>query len=211
MNRGFYDLLAHLRTHPNCLDRCVGACWGRPRRSVHQGSGRTWCWAANLAGCAFVGRPLVEALAILRNFTVQARNAGCSLEAAYHLAAADLVERVLAFSLPRWSGRSCWPSTPPAGPPPTTLAQWGCAGPAEERCASRRRSGLRKDTLEGTVAGCLLHHLPPLRRTGRVASMAASMVPIGGLPRHPEGDAWCCSGPNNYDALSANLTAAING
>ena len=25
VNRGFYDLLAHLRTHPNCLDRCVGS------------------------------------------------------------------------------------------------------------------------------------------------------------------------------------------
>lgn len=73
---------------------------GRPRRSVHQGSGPGPGAGRQPCGCAFVGRPLVEGTGGLRNFTVQARNAGCSLEAAYHLAAADLVERVLAFSLP---------------------------------------------------------------------------------------------------------------
>ena len=102
VNRGFYDLLAHLRTHPNCLDRCVGSVLvDAPGDLYTKAAGRDLVLAANLAGCAFVGRPLVEGTGDLRNFTVQARNAGCSLEAAYHLATADLVERVLAFSRPR--------------------------------------------------------------------------------------------------------------
>ena len=96
VNRGFYDLLAHLRTHPNCLDRCVGSVLvDAPGDLYTKAAGRDLVLAANLAGCAFVGRPLVEGTGDLRNFTVQARNAGCSLEAAYHLATADLVERVL--------------------------------------------------------------------------------------------------------------------
>ena len=99
VNRGFYDLLAHLRTHPNCLDRCVGSVLvDAPGDLYTKAAGRDLVLAANLAGCAFVGRPLVEGTGDLRNFTVQARNAGCSLEAAYHLATADLVERVLASS-----------------------------------------------------------------------------------------------------------------
>ena len=106
VNRGFYDLLAHLRTHPNCLDRCVGSVLvDAPGDLYTKAAGRDLVLAANLAGCAFVGRPLVEGTGDLRNFTVQARNAGCSLEAAYHLATADLVERVLAFSR-TWEGET---------------------------------------------------------------------------------------------------------
>lgn len=95
VNCGFYDLLAHLRTHPNCLDRCVGSVLvDAPGDLYTKAAGRELALAANLAGCAFVGRPLVEGTGSLRNFTVQARNAGCSLDAAYRLAAADLGSRV---------------------------------------------------------------------------------------------------------------------
>ena len=44
-------------------------------------------FAANLSGCAFLGRPLVEATGTLNNFRIQAKNAGCGLFDAYRLAA----------------------------------------------------------------------------------------------------------------------------
>ena len=70
VNRGFYDLLAHLRTHPNCLDRCVGSVLvDAPGDLYTKAAGRDLVLAANLAGCAFVGRPLVEGTGDLRNFT----------------------------------------------------------------------------------------------------------------------------------------------
>ena len=102
VNHSVSDLLAALRTHPGCLEGCVGGVLtDAPGDLYTKAAGRELALAANLAGCAFVGRPLVEGTGSLRNFTVQARNAGCSLDAAYRLAAADLGSRVLAFSPPR--------------------------------------------------------------------------------------------------------------
>ena len=46
--------------------------------------------AANLAGCALVGRPLVEGAGQLHNFRIQAKNAGTDLLGAYRASAADL-------------------------------------------------------------------------------------------------------------------------
>ena len=50
--------------------------------------------AANLAGCALVGRPLVEGAGQLHNFRIQAKNAGTDLLGAYRASAADLAQRV---------------------------------------------------------------------------------------------------------------------
>ena len=149
VNRGFYDLLAHLRTHPNCLDRCVGSVLvDAPGDLYTKAAGRDLVLAANLAGCAFVGRPLVEGTGDLRNFTVQARNAGCSLEAAYHLATADLVERVLAFSRPRLERPKLLALHASSRATSNTLALWGLVRTRlEERCGITEIC-LRNGTLE---------------------------------------------------------------
>ena len=149
VNRGFYDLLAHLRTHPNCLDRCVGSVLvDAPGDLYTKAAGRDLVLAANLAGCAFVGRPLVEGTGDLRNFTVQARNAGCSLEAAYHLATADLVERVLAFSRPRLERPKLLALHASSRATSNTLALWGLVRTRlEERCDITEIC-LRNGTLE---------------------------------------------------------------
>ena len=154
VNRGFYDLLAHLRTHPNCLDRCVGSVLvDAPGDLYTKAAGRDLVLAANLAGCAFVGRPLVEGTGDLRNFTVQARNAGCSLEAAYHLATADLVERVLAFSRPRLERPKLLALHASSRATSNTLALWGLVRTRlEERCDITEIC-LRNGTLED-CAGC---------------------------------------------------------
>ena len=153
VNRGFYDLLAHLRTHPNCLDRCVGSVLvDAPGDLYTKAAGRDLVLAANLAGCAFVGRPLVEGTGDLRNFTVQARNAGCSLEAAYHLATADLVERVLAFSRPRLERPKLLALHASSRATSNTLALWGLVRTRlEERCDITEIC-LRNGTLETKAA-----------------------------------------------------------
>ena len=102
VNHGYYDLLAYLRTHPGCLDGSVGGVLvDGPGDLYTKAVGRELVLSASRAGCAFPGRPLVEATGDLRNFTVQAKNAGCSSEEAYRLAAADLTDRVLGFAPPK--------------------------------------------------------------------------------------------------------------
>ena len=102
VNHGYYDLLAYLRTHPGCLAGSVGGVLvDGPGDLYTKAVGRELVLSASQAGCTFPGRPLVEATGDLRNFTVQAKNGGCSLEDAYRRAAGDLVDRVLDFIPPR--------------------------------------------------------------------------------------------------------------
>mgnify|MGYP001033514090 CR=1 FL=1 len=222
VNRGFYDLLAHLRTHPNCLDRCVGSVLvDAPGDLYTKAAGRDLVLAANLAGCAFVGRPLVEGTGDLRNFTVQARNAGCSLEAAYHLATADLVERVLAFSRPRLeellSRLDGWEKPAPirhvlalhASQRATsnTLALWGLVRTRlEERCDITEIC-LRNGTLED-CAGCPYTTCLHFGEQGGCFYGGVMVQEV--YPAIREADAVVLLCPNYNDALSANLTACVN-
>ena len=57
----FSRLLAFLRTHPGCLkDSVGGVIVDSPGELYTKSAGRDLALAANLAGCAFPGRPLVE-------------------------------------------------------------------------------------------------------------------------------------------------------
>ena len=62
VNHGYYDLLAYLRTHPGCLDGSVGGVLvDGPGDLYTKAVGRELVLSASRAGCAFPGRPLVEA------------------------------------------------------------------------------------------------------------------------------------------------------
>ena len=54
--------------------------------------------AANLAGCRFPGKPLVEATGSLDNWNIQSLRRGVSLAQAYRQAARELVVRLMEFS-----------------------------------------------------------------------------------------------------------------
>ena len=56
--------------------------------------------AANLAGCAFLGRPLVEATGSLRTFRVQAQIYDTDEPTAFRMAVEELLERLAAWEGP---------------------------------------------------------------------------------------------------------------
>ena len=58
---------------------------------------RDMVFAANQAGCAFLGRPLVEATGSLRNFRTQAQIGGVDEKTAFRLAVGELVDRLTAW------------------------------------------------------------------------------------------------------------------
>ena len=103
VNRGFYDLLAHLRTHPNCLDRCVGSVLvDAPGDLYTKAAGRDLVLAANLAGCALWVALWWKALAI------------CGTSRSRPETLAVLWKRPTIWRRRIWwSG--CWPLPPPAG------------------------------------------------------------------------------------------------
>ena len=160
-----------------------------------------------MAGCAFPGRPLVEATGDLRNFTVQAKNANSSLEEACRMASAYLAERVLAFAPPKRRRPKLLVLHASNRKTSNTLALWS-------RCRDRLTSacditeiGLRNGTLED-CAGCpytmCLHY-------GEKGGCFYGGVMVQEVyPAIREADAVVLLCPNYNDALSANLTAAIN-
>ena len=208
VNHELCDLLAYLRTHPGCLTGCVGGVLADGAGDLYTKSvGRELVLAASLAGCAFPGRPLVEATGDLRNFTVQAQNAGRSLEGAYRLAAGDLAARVLTFSPPRHKRPRLLVLHASNRRTSNTLALWSrCRDRLKDDC-DITEIGLRNGTLED-CAGCpytmCLHY-------GEQGDCFYGGVMVQEVyPAIRAADAVVLLCPNYNDALSANLTAAIN-
>lgn len=208
VNHAVYDLLAYLRTHPGCLSGSIGGIIVDGVGDLYTKSiGRELVLAASLAGCTFVGRPLVEATGDLKNFTVQAKNAGCSLSEAYVLAARELAERVAQFSPPRHQCPHLLVLHASSHTTSNTLALWSRIRKGLEDTCRITEVGLRNGTLED-CAGCsyttCLHY-------GEQGDCFYGGVMVQEVyPAIREADAVVLLCPNYNDALSANLTAAIN-
>jgi len=92
------ELIAHLRQNASVMQGSTGVI-------IIDGAGELYtkqtadmlALAANLAGCRFPGKPLVEATGSLDNWNVQSLRRGVSLLGAYRQAARELVERLTQF------------------------------------------------------------------------------------------------------------------
>ena len=98
VNLEYYRMLEHFRQHPGCLKGAAGVI-------LVDGSGdlftkslaRRLAFSANLAGCTFPGRPLVEATGSLYNFQTLSRINAVSCEEAYAMQVKLLVKRILDY------------------------------------------------------------------------------------------------------------------
>jgi multimeric flavodoxin WrbA len=208
INPGLYELLAVLRRAPHLLDGCVGGVLIDGAGDLYtKSAARELVLSANRAGCLFTGRPLVEATGDLRNFAVQAKNAGCTLGEAYRLAAADLAERILAFQPTKHTRPKITVLHASSHRTSNTLALWGGVRERLSGCCDITEIGLRNGTLED-CAGCpytmCLHY-------GEKGDCFYGGVMVREVyPAIRETDALMMLCPNYNDTLSANLTACIN-
>ena len=208
VNHGYYDLLAYLRTHPGCLAGSVGGVLvDGPGDLYTKAVGRELVLSASRAGCTFPGRPLVEATGDLRNFTVQAKNGGCSPEEAYRRAAADLTDRVLDFAPPRHDRPKLLVLHASNHRTSNTLALWAKCRERLENDCDITEIGLRNGTLED-CAGCPYTMCLHFGEKGGCFYGGVLVQEV--YPAIREADAVVLLCPNYNDALSANLTAAIN-
>ena len=87
----FYELIRWLRQHPNSLDGAVaGVIVDGPGELYTKEAARMLVLAANLAGCFFPGKPLVEGTGSLYNQHIMAKNLGLTLEETYVRRMGDL-------------------------------------------------------------------------------------------------------------------------
>ena len=208
VNLSLTGLLGWLRDHPGCLEGSVGGVVIDGAGDLYtKAAGRELILAASMAGCAFPGRPLVEATGGLQNFTVQARNAGCGLEEAYRLAVSGLAERVAGFVPPRRARPKVLALHASSRATSNTLALWGRVREALEPGCQVTEIGLRNGTLED-CAGCAYTTCLHFGEQGDCFYGGVMVREV--FPAIREADAVMLICPNYNDALSANLTAAVN-
>ena len=207
-NLSLHSLLAWLREHPGCLAGSVGGVVIDGAGDLYtKAAGRELVLAASLADCAFPGRPLVEATGSLRNFAVQAQNAGCSLEEAYRLAVRDLADRVLDFAPPRRARPEVLVLHASSHRTSNTLALWNRCRALLGDCCRFTEIGLRNGTLED-CGGC--PYTMCLHYGEREDCFYGGVMVQEVYPAIQRADAVVLLCPNYNDALSANLTAAVN-
>ena len=127
---------------------------------------RDMVFAANQAGCAFLGRPLVEATGSLRNFRIQAQIGGVDEKTAFRLAVRELIARL-----------DGWRPLPPVRrvlalhasqcSTSNTLALWELVKAALPPEIAVEEVGLRNGTVPD-LQRVQLYRLSPLRGAGQL-------------------------------------------
>ena len=208
VNLGWYAMLSAIRQDPQFFEGCCGAVLVDGDSELYtKAAARELVFAANQAGCAFMGAPLIEATGSLENFQIRAmlRNTDCL--SAYTACAAELVARLLA-------------DTPPVRQQPhlmvlhasnrktsNTIALWERMAPRLEGRVDARVVSLRN----GTVAdcnGCEFRACLHFGEEGRCFYGGVIVDEVYPAISRADGVLWLC--PNYNDALAANLTACIN-
>ena len=206
MSEGVFTLLRQLRRDPRLLEgRTAGLVLTGQGELYTKSTARTLALAANMAGCALLGRPLVEATGSLRNFQTQAQIFGTDADTAFTLALRDLVDRLTAWT----------------GPPPlrrlvvvhasvrktsNTLALW--------ELVKRHLQGVETEEfclLNGAVADCAGCAYTTCLHFGQQGGCFYGGVMVDEVfpaIRRCDGLLMLCA--NYNDALAANLTACVN-
>ena len=206
-NAACYRMLSVLRRAEGLLDGCTaGVVVTGVGELYTKDVARDVVLAANLAGCAFLGRPLVEATGSLRNFRVQAQIQGTDEATAFRLAAAELIGRLEAWTgpLPLRRVLALHASVRATS---NTLALWELVKAGLPEGAEVQELCLQNGALADCI-GCSYTACLHFGQQGGCFYGGPMVEEV--FPAVRECDALVMLCANYNDALSANLTAFIN-
>jgi len=208
INMEYQRMLARLRSRPDLLEGCAAGL-------IVDGGGELYTkstaaeltLAANLAGCTFIGRPLVEGTGSLANFRVQADLLRTDPEGAYLAAARELVERLLAFSPVKKERPELLVLHASTRHVSNSMDLWEQVKTrVKDRCAITE-IGLRNGTLSD-CSGCPYTMCLHFGEQGGCFYGGVMQEEVYPAVRRADAILMVC--PNYNDALSANITAFIN-
>ena len=208
VNVEYQRILARLRACPGLLEGCVAGL-------IVDGSGELYTksaaaeltLAANLAGCSFIGRPLVEGTGSLSNFRVQADLLHTDPEHAYPAAARELVERLLSFSPTKKERPELLVLHASTRHVSNSMDLWEhVKNRVRDRC-NITEIGLRNGTLSD-CSGCPYTMCLHFGEKGGCFYGGVMQEEVYPAVRRADAILMVC--PNYNDALSANITAFIN-
>lgn len=209
VNIEYYRLLEYLRGNPQCLAGSIGGI-------IVDGGGefytkaiaRRFAFSANMCGCTFPGKPLVEATGSLGNFHVLSTVSGREPEEIYSAQVRSLVDKVLDFCLPEASGKikllALHASTRRTS---NTLLLWDMVKKHLYSRAEITEIALQN----GQIYDCRGCSYEACLHFGEQEScFYGGIITDQVYPALLEADAVVLICPNYNDALSANLTAFVN-
>lgn len=208
VNPEYQRMLLRIRSHPHLFE-------GRTAALIVDGSGELYTkstaaeltLAANLSGCAFIGRPLVEGTGSLSNFRVQADLMHTDLDHAYPAAARELVERLLAFSPTKKERPELLVLHASTRHVSNSMDLWEqVKNRIGDRCTITE-IGLRNGTLSD-CSGCPYTMCLHFGEQGGCFYGGVMQEEVYPAVRRADAILMIC--PNYNDALSANITAFIN-
>jgi hypothetical protein len=208
INPEYAAMLGKIRRDPHFFDGSTGALLVDGGSELYtKALARELTFSANRSGCAFIGKPLVEATGSLDNFAVQARLRETDLAGAYACASADLVDRLLEFETRKALRPKLLALHASNRVTSNTLALWeGVRQRIEER-VSVQEINLRTGTLVD-CNGCEYRTCLHFGEKGGCFYGGVMVDEVYPAVREADGILWIC--PNYNDALSANLTACVN-
>ncbi len=208
VNRGYYEILAWLRTGKMVLDGSVaGFLIDADSELFTKAVARELAVAANEAGCAFVGRPLVEGTASLDNYIVQASNMNTDKMGAYLQSARILAEQLLEFQWQKKEHPHLLVLHASNHKTSNTMQIWKEVRAQIEDQVEIQEINLRNGTLED-CSGCPFKMCLHFGERGQCFYGGAMQNDVYPAVKWADGILMLC--PNYNDALSANMTAFIN-
>ena len=208
VNLEYTRLLGWLRSHPKSLEGWTGGVTADADSDLYtKSAARELVFTANRAGCAFVGRPLVEGTKTLSNFAIVASNLGTDLYGAYVDSIHLLVKEMAKSQEPdKERKRELLVLHASSHKSSNTYAVWqGVKQYLTD--ISITEIGLRN----GTLADCSGCPYKMCLHFGERGSCFYGGVMVENVyPAVKKADGILLLAPNYNDALSANLTAFIN-
>lgn len=207
INLEYCSMLKRIRLEKDLFEGCQGAVIVDGLSELFTKSvSRSLVLAANRAGCAFIGRPLVEGTRSLANFHVLAKQGDTDPLQAYFHQARELVGRLLEQQPPFYEDPRLLVLHASSRKTSNTMALWDLV--KKELSGWRiREIPLRNGALVD-CAGCSYTTCMYFGQQGGCFYGGVMVEEV--YPAVMECDALLLLCPNYNDALSANLTAFIN-
>ncbi|MDD2189410.1 MAG: NAD(P)H-dependent oxidoreductase [Eubacteriales bacterium] len=207
INIELYGILKRIRLNPNCFEGSIGGIIIDGNSELFTKSvGRELAFSANLSGCTFPGKPLVEGTKSLDNYNTVAKILDVDTFGAYIHSGRALVEQIMNFNPPKKKNPKILALHASHFKKSNTLELWNLVKGHLNNCELTEIS-LRN----GTVMDCIGCPYTTCLHFGDSAGCIYGGVIVDQVyPALINCDALIMICPNYNDAISANLAAMIN-
>lgn len=207
INLEWYSILKNMRKRGLCFEGCIGGIIVDGNSELYTKSfARELVFSANLAGCTFVGRPLVEGTKSLQNFNIIAKNLETDNIGAYMQSGHELVERVMHFTYIKKDKPNILMLHAGNKHLSNSLMLWDKIKEKLGVCDINEIS-----LLNGSVVDCIGCPYSQCLHFGKQGTcIYGGIISEQVYPAILEADALVLTCPNYNDAVGANIAAFIN-